>query len=91
MAIKGKLYTHQRGAFDVARFDNLGNAKAFTQWNERQDWLHVFFMPIRLIGKFDEKIDLKAALSQFLSDRHRKCCNKIISLNASKEIYIFRT
>ena len=36
------VYTHQRGAFDVARFDNLGNAKAFTQWNERQDWLHVF-------------------------------------------------
>ena len=31
MAIKGKLYTHQRGAFDVARFDNLGNAKALTR------------------------------------------------------------
>ena len=42
MTSKGKLYTHQRGAFGVARFDNLGNAKAFTQWNERQDWLHVF-------------------------------------------------
>ena len=25
------LYTHQRGAFDVARFDNLGNAKALTR------------------------------------------------------------
>ena len=25
------VYTHQRGAFDVARFDNLGNAKALTR------------------------------------------------------------
>ena len=24
--------------FAVARFDNPGNAKAFTLWNERQDW-----------------------------------------------------
>ena len=31
MTFKGKLYTHQRGAFDVARFDNLGNAKALTR------------------------------------------------------------
>ncbi len=31
IADKGKLYTHQRGAFDVARFDNLGNAKALTR------------------------------------------------------------
>jgi len=34
IAEREKLYTHQRGAFGVARFDNLGNAKAFTQWNE---------------------------------------------------------
>lgn len=33
---------HQRGVFVVARFDNQGNAKAFLQWNECQDWLHVF-------------------------------------------------
>jgi hypothetical protein len=26
-----------RGAFVVARFDNQGNAKAFTQWNGQQD------------------------------------------------------
>ena len=25
---------HHRGAFSVARFDNPGNAKAFTLWNE---------------------------------------------------------
>ena len=25
------FYIHQRGAFDVARFDNLGNAKALTR------------------------------------------------------------
>ena len=31
MTSKGNLYTHQRGAFDVARFDNLGNAKALTR------------------------------------------------------------
>ena len=31
MTYKGNLYTHQRGAFDVARFDNLGNAKALTR------------------------------------------------------------
>ena len=31
-AIHGDIvYTHQRGAFDVARFDNLGNAKALTR------------------------------------------------------------
>lgn len=30
------LYIHLRGAFSVARFDNLGNAKAFTPWNEHQ-------------------------------------------------------
>ena len=28
------IYKHQRGAFGVARFDNLGNARAFTAWNE---------------------------------------------------------
>lgn len=27
---EGKLYTHSRGAFSIARFDNLGNAKALT-------------------------------------------------------------
>ena len=30
------IYLHLRGAFDVARFDNLGNARAFTAWNEQQ-------------------------------------------------------
>lgn len=33
-----------RGAFDVARFDEQGNAKAFTLWNGQQDWLHVFYV-----------------------------------------------
>ena len=42
VADEEKLYTHQRGAFGVARFDRQGNAKALTQWNEWQDWLHVF-------------------------------------------------
>lgn len=28
------IYLHRRGAFSVARFDNPGNAKAFTLWNE---------------------------------------------------------
>lgn len=27
---EGELYTHSRGAFSIARFDNLGNAKALT-------------------------------------------------------------
>ena len=31
IAERERLYTHQRGAFDVARFDNLGNAKALTR------------------------------------------------------------
>ena len=75
MTGKGNLYTHQRGAFDVARFDNLGNAKAFTQWNERQDWLHVFYAYTSYL-KFEEKIDLNATRSQILSDRCKKCCDK---------------
>ena len=28
---EGELYTHSRGAFSIARFDNLGNAKALTR------------------------------------------------------------
>ena len=28
------IYVHRRGAFGVARFDNLGDARAFTAWNE---------------------------------------------------------
>jgi hypothetical protein len=28
------IYLHWRGAFGVARFDNPGNAKAFTLWSE---------------------------------------------------------
>lgn len=39
-----KLYTHLRGAFSVARFDNLGNARAYESWNEHQGWLHVFYV-----------------------------------------------
>lgn len=27
---------HQRGAFDVARSDKLGNARAFIAWNEQK-------------------------------------------------------
>jgi len=37
----GLLYTSAWG-FGVARFDKLGNAKAFGLWSERQNWLHVF-------------------------------------------------
>ena len=36
------IYKHQRGAFDVARFDEQGNARAFTLWNGQQNRLHVF-------------------------------------------------
>jgi hypothetical protein len=31
---KAFIYLHRRGAFGVARFDNLGDARAFTAWNE---------------------------------------------------------
>ena len=37
-----ELYTQLRGAFSIARFDNLGNARAYESWNEHQGWLHVF-------------------------------------------------
>lgn len=31
----GKSYTYiTRGVFGVARFDNLGDARVFTAWNE---------------------------------------------------------
>ena len=30
------IYMHRRGAFDVARFDEQGNARAFRMWNEQQ-------------------------------------------------------
>lgn len=36
MVLQGDIYIHRRGAFSVARFDNPGNAKAFTAWNEHQ-------------------------------------------------------
>ena len=39
-----ELYTHLRGAFSIARSDNLGNARAYESWNEHQDWLHVFYV-----------------------------------------------
>ena len=45
-----ELYTHLRGVFSIARFDNLGNARAYESWNEHQDWLHVFFMYIHNIN-----------------------------------------
>ncbi len=28
------IYLHRRGANGVARFDRLGNARAFVEWNE---------------------------------------------------------
>lgn len=35
LLMEGELYTYIiRGAFGVARFDNLGDARAFTLWNE---------------------------------------------------------
>jgi len=40
----GDNYSILRGAFCVVRFDLPGNAKAFTQWNGQQDWLHVFYV-----------------------------------------------
>lgn len=40
----------RRGAFSVVRSDRQGNAKTFTSWNERQNWLHVFCIyPGRII------------------------------------------
>jgi hypothetical protein len=38
------VYIHHRGAFSVARFDNQGNARAFTSWNERQTGSTFFYM-----------------------------------------------
>lgn len=38
-----------RGAFDVARFDEQGNAKAFRMWNGQTAWLHVLFLCIVVI------------------------------------------
>ena len=37
-------YIHHRGAFSVARFDKLGNAKALHREASDRDWLHVFFV-----------------------------------------------
>ena len=36
------IYLHRRGAFGVARFDNLGDARAFTLWNELQKRFRAF-------------------------------------------------
>ena len=36
------IYLHRRGAFSVARFDRLGNARAFTRWNEWQNGSTLF-------------------------------------------------
>lgn len=33
----GCIIIHRRGAFDVARFDRQGNARAFTSWNGQQE------------------------------------------------------
>ena len=39
------LYIHsRRGAFDVARFDKLGNARAFVAWNGRQTGSTFFYV-----------------------------------------------
>ena len=48
--MQGDIYIHRRGAFSVARFDNPGNAKAFTALNGHQDWLHAFFGSVDISG-----------------------------------------
>ena len=45
--LQGDIYTHRRGAFSVARFDNPGNAKAFTAWNEHQTGSTFFCVYVR--------------------------------------------
>ena len=42
------IYSHLRGAFGVARFDLSGNARAFTVWNEWQNWLRAFLLCISI-------------------------------------------
>ena len=36
------LYIHRRGAFCVARFDQLGRCESLQNVDRAQDWLHVF-------------------------------------------------
>ena len=48
-AEREKLYTHQRGAFGVARFDNLGNAKALTRGTSDRTG-STFFVSICIIN-----------------------------------------
>ena len=43
---EGKLYTHSRGAFSIARFDNLGNAKALTSGTSSRLAPRFFFLYI---------------------------------------------
>ncbi|MBQ2366150.1 MAG: hypothetical protein II293_03215 [Bacteroidaceae bacterium] len=38
----GVLYIHQRGAFSVARFDNLGQCEGLYSVERVTDWLHAF-------------------------------------------------
>ena len=38
----GHLYIHRRGAFSVARFDQLGRCESLQNVDRAQDWLHVF-------------------------------------------------
>ena len=39
-----ELYTHLRGAFSVVSFRHSGQCEDLNTWNERQDWLHVFYV-----------------------------------------------
>ena len=43
-----ELYTHLRGAFSIARFDNLGNARAYESWNEHQAGSTFFYAYVKL-------------------------------------------
>lgn len=67
-----KLYNlsyilHRRGAFDVARFDKLGNARAFIAWSERQDRLHVFLVCLFNFYFMLEKLQNAVRLSLFMT------------------------
>lgn len=53
---RADTYRHRRGAFDVARSDKLGNARAFESWNGQQARLHVFlYADLTLILSLGDK------------------------------------
>ena len=41
-------------------FDRQGNAKVFTLWNERQDWLHVSYFCISITETITNSVVAKS-------------------------------